>query len=293
MSTENLKIDGCWSHSAREAALWLALVCILVAAIGFSWNPTPFAHVLGAIFIACAIVHAGFFYGSRHALVLFIICTTVTFTVENVGVATGFPFGQYHFAMEAGLPRIGSIPIIVGPLWFGAGYFSWVVASILLDGADRRLNRPLNVIALPMVAAFVMTQWDVVMDRSESTIAKAWIWHEGGADFGVPLSNYMGWLLTSWLFFQAFAFYLRRRIAAPLQGTPQSRKLQLIAVLFYVSLAFTHIVPWAMGQSGEVADAAGKTWQIHDLRETTVAIMLFTMFFSAVLAALNLVKEHR
>ena len=138
-----------------------------------------------------------------------------------------------------------------------------------------------------------MTQWDVVMDRSAATIAKVWIWHEGGADFGVPLSNYLGWLLTSWLFFQAFALYLRRRIAAPLRGAPQGHKLQLIAVLFYVSVGFTHIVPWAMGQSGEVADAAGKTWQIRDLRETTVAIMLFTMFFTAILAALNLVKENR
>ena len=291
MTTENMKMDGRWSHSTLETALWLAIACILVAAVGFSWNPTPFAHALAAIFIACAIVHAGFFYGSRHALVLFIICTAITFTIENIGVATGFPFGHYHFAIDARLPRIGSIPIIVGPLWFGAGYFSWIVASILLDGADRRLDRPFNVIALPVVAAFVMTQWDLVMDRSQSTLAKVWIWHDGGADFGVPLSNYLGWLLTSWLFFQAFAFYLRRRITAPSLSARQTRKLQLIAILFYVSAGLTHIVPWAMGQSGDVADAAGTTWHIHDLRETTVAIMLFTMFFSAILAALHLAKE--
>jgi len=289
MTTENMNEDGRWAM--RETALWLAIACILVAAVGFSWNPTPFAHALAAIFVACAIVHAGIYYGSRHALVLFIICIAITFMIENIGVATGFPFGHYHFAVDAGLPRIGSIPIIVGPLWFGAGYFSWVVASILLDGADRRLDRPFNVIALPVVAAFVMTQWDFVMDRSESTLAKVWIWHDAGADFGVPLSNYLGWLLTSWLFFQAFAYYLRR--TAPLSpGARQARKLQLIAILFYVSAGLTHIVPWAMGQSGDVVDAAGTTWHIHDLRETTVAIMLFTMFFSAMLAALHLVKEN-
>ena len=292
MITENMKMDGRGFHSTRETLLWLAIACVLVAAIGFSWNPTPFAHALAAIFIACALVHAGFFYGPRPALVLFIICLAITFTMENIGVATGFPFGHYHFTIDAGLPRIGSIPIIVGPLWFGAGYFSWVVASILLDGAHRRLDRPLDFIALPVVAAFVMTQWELVMDRSESTIAKVWLWHDGGADFGVPLSNYLGWLLTSWLFFQAFALYLRWRIAGPLPSTQQSRKLQLVAILFYVSMGLTHIVPWAIGLSGEVADAAGKTWQIHDVRETTVAIMLFTMFFSAILAALHLAKEN-
>jgi len=41
-----------------------------------------------------------------------------------------------------------------------------------------------------------------------------------------------------------------------------------------------------------VADAAGHVWQIHDLRETTVAVMLFTMFFTAMLAVLRLMKEH-
>ena len=138
-----------------------------------------------------------------------------------------------------------------------------------------------------------MTQWDLVMDRSESTIAKVWIWHDGGSDFGVPLSNYLGWLVTSWLFFLAFALYLRRRIAERPQALQQSRQLRLIAILFYVTPGLTHIVPWAMGQSGEVTDPAGNTWQIHDLRETTVAVMLFTMFFSAILATLRLVKESR
>ena len=290
MSTKAMKIDGRWFHLALVTALWLAIACVLLTAIGFSWNPTPFAHVLALIFVACALIHALFFYDSRSALALFIICIAITFTVENIGVATGFPFGHYHFAIDAGLPRVGSIPVIVGPLWFGARYFSWVVASVLLDGADRRLDRPIEFVALPVVAAFVMTQWDLVMDRSESTIAKVWIWHDGGADFGVPLSNYFGWLLTSWFFFAVFALYLRRR-SPP--SAKQSRMLQLIAILFYISAGLTHMVPWTIGQSGEISDATGKTWEIHSLRETTVAVMLFTMFFSALLAAVHLVKQKR
>jgi putative membrane protein len=47
-------------------------------------------------------------------------------------------------------------------------------------------------------------------------------------------------------------------------------------------------VPWIIGQSGEVVDAAGHAWRIADIRESTVAIMLFTMLFTAVLAALRL-----
>jgi uncharacterized membrane protein len=293
MATENMKVDGGWSHPARQAALWLVIACILFAGIGFSWSPTPFAQVLAAIFIASALVHASFFYGLRPALILFVICVTVTFIIENIGAATGFPFGHYQFEVGAGLPHVGRIPIIVGPLWFGAGYFSWVVAAALLNGADRRLDRAFNFFALPIVAAFVMTQWDLVMEPAESTIAGAWIWHDGGADFGVPLSNCGGWLLTSWLFFQAFAFYLRRWSMQRSQSTQADRKLQMIAILFYLSAGLTHVIPWLIGQSGEVVDAAGHAWQIRDLRETTVAIMLFTMFFSALLAALQVAQENR
>jgi uncharacterized membrane protein len=205
------------------------------------------------------------------------------------------PFGHYHFEVDAGLPHIGLIPIIVGPLWFGAGYFSWVLATILLDGADRALGRRFNFMALPIVAAFVMTQWDFVMDAPNSTIAKVWIWHDGGGVFGVPLSNYLGWFLTSWLFFTGFALYLRRQSEMRALGTTPSFKLRAIAILFYVSAGLTHVIPWVLGSSGEVVDGAGHAWRIADIREGTVAIMLFTMLFTAVLAALRLLDaadEH-
>jgi putative membrane protein len=291
MTPQDIHIKLRSSRAAREIAAWVAIGSILAVGVVYSWNPTPLAQALAAVFIGCALVHAGASYGSRRALALFIICLVITSAMENLGAATGFPFGHYHFVADAGLPRLGATPVIVGPLWFGAGYFSWVVASILLDDADRRLDRTFEFLALPVVAAFVMTQWDVVMDRAESTLAHAWIWQDGGADFGVPLTNYLGWLLTAWLLFQAFAICLRRQRPDSLRAAPLARKLQMIAILFYVSLGLTHLIPWWMGQSGAVLDASGKTWQIHDVRETTVAVMIFTMLFSGLLAALRLAKR--
>ena len=187
--------------------------------------------------------------------------------------------------------HVGAIPIIVGPLWFGMGYFSWIVAGTLLGGAHRRLKGKIELIALPIVAAFVMTQWDVVMDPPEATISKAWIWHDGGAHFGVPVSNYLGWLLTSWLFYQAFAIYLSRRHDVPRWTVSQERALSLSAILLYLCSGLTHVTPWIIGQSGEVADAAGHVWRIGDLREATVVMLLFTMVFTSMLAGLRLAMD--
>src|SRR3984957_3728763 len=144
-------------------------------------------------------------------------------------------------------------------------------------------RRPL--VAVPIVAAFVMTQWDMVIDPPQSTISKAWIWHEGGAHFGVPLSNHLGWLLTSWLFYQVFALYLNRRRYVSAWSAEPGRALRLVAILLYLGSGLTHVTPWLVGQSGEVADAANQVWRIEDLREATVVILLFTMVFTSMLVA--------
>jgi uncharacterized membrane protein len=288
---DTVKAIGGRSFPLRETAFWIVLAVYLAMVVGFAWNPTPLAQGLAAIGIVAACVHATLFYGWKDALALLAICLVITFAMENLGVATGFPFGRYHFDVGSNLPHVGTIPVIVGPLWFGMGYFSWVVAGTLLGGAQARLSRNIGLIALPIVAAFVMTQWDVVMDPPESTISKAWIWHDGGAHFGVPLSNYLGWLLTSWLFYQAFALYLNRRRQVSAWMAKQGRALRLVAILLYLGSGLTQVTPWLIGQSGEVTDAANHVWRIEDLRETTVVILLFTMFFTSMLAALRLATD--
>jgi uncharacterized membrane protein len=283
-----MKADAERSLSRFEIAASGAFAIYLVMVVVFAWEPTPLAQALATSGIAIACVHAALIYGWKDAAVLVGICLVTTFAVENIGAATGVPFGRYHFEVGSNLPRVGAIPIIVGPLWFGMGYFSWIVAGTLLGGADRRLNRTFEIVARPIVAAFVMTQWDVVMDPPLATISKVWIWHDGGAHFGVPLSNYLGWLLTAWLFYQGFAIYLGRR-----NGTSEpNRALRLAAILLYLASGLTYVTPWLMGQSGEVVDAANHVWRIEDLREATVVAMLFTMFLTAMLAALRLATDN-
>jgi putative membrane protein len=170
------------------------------------------------------------------------------------------------------------------------GYFAWIVAGILLGNTGPQMSGMFEILVRPIVAAFVMAQWDVVMDPPGSTIAKAWVWHDGGGYFGVPLSNYFGWLLTSWLFYQAFAIYLGRSQLAP-QPIGRQRAFGFVAILLYLGSGITHVTPWLMGQTGEVIDAANHVWRVQDVRESAVIVMLFTMLFTSVLAALRLAEE--
>jgi putative membrane protein len=276
--------------SAAAIATWLAAAVYLALVVRFAWNPTPFAQGLAAVGVAAAFTHASFAYGLKHALALFLACTAITFAMENLGAATGIPFGHYHFQVAPDLPHIGAIPVVVGPLWFGMGYFSWTVAGILLGGADLHLRERSNDIILPVVAAFVMTQWDLILEPSSATVSKAWVWHDGGAFFGVPASNFFGWLLTSWLFFQVFALYLRGRQDALARAACLSPAFRAMAVVFYLSSGLTHLTPWFIGQVGEAADGAGHIWRVQDVREATVVAMLLTMGFTSLLALLRIFR---
>jgi uncharacterized membrane protein len=288
---ETVKTASRETFSLPRMSLGILFVAYLALVIGFSWNPTPLAQALAAIGIIAACVHAALFYGWKDALAIFAICVGITFMMENIGSITGFPFGRYHFEVGADLPHVGVIPVIVGPLWFGMGYFSWILAGTLL-GASARPSGRFELLAWPVVAAIVLTQWDVVMDPPLSTISKAWIWHEGGAHFGVPLSNYGGWVLTSWLFYQAFAVHLSRRAEQPVPPLARQRVLRLTAIALYLSPGLTHLAPWLIGQAGEVVDAAGHFWRVADLRAATVLTMLVTMFVSSTLAVLRLAAAN-
>jgi putative membrane protein len=258
--------------------------------VGFAWDPGPLGQAVAAVGIAAALVHASAAYGIRHALVLFAICNAVTFGMENLGVATGFPFGHYHFEVAPGLPHVGAIPLVVGPLWFGMGYFSWVVAGVLLGGDDHRLGERFEVVWRPVVAVFVMTQWDLVLEAPSATLGRAWVWHDGGAFFGVPASNFFGWLLTTWLFYQAFALYLHRRRDALARAAGHRAGFRLIAVVLYLSSGLTHMTPWLLGSTGAAADGAGHVWRTADIRESVVITMLLTMAFTSLLAVVRLLR---
>jgi uncharacterized membrane protein len=102
--------------------------------------------------------------------------------------------------------------MLIGLAYLGMGYLSWTVASLILDGVQPAADR---ISALPALASLVMVSWDLTLDPVASTIGQSWIWRDGGAYFGVPVSNFLGWYLTVFVFFQLFALCQSRHPVRP------------------------------------------------------------------------------
>jgi uncharacterized membrane protein len=82
----------------------------------------------------------------------------------------------------------------------------------------------------------VMTAWDTVMDPGMAA-AGNWVWEKGGAYFGVPVQNYFGWLLTTFLVYCIAGFLWRR----PSKSSGVSRVFEALPVIVYAFFAVRYI----------------------------------------------------
>jgi len=127
----------------------------------------------------------------------------VALGAELSSTRVGVPFGFYHYTGEtAGAELFLSNVPFFSPLSFPfLAYASFCLARRALGPgwAGSRAGR-LRMVAL---SGALMTLLDVVIDPLAVQGGRWFLGHifdypEGGAYFGVPLSNFVGWLLVGW-----------------------------------------------------------------------------------------------
>jgi len=227
-----------------------------------------------------AIIHGSIVYRLRGAVVFALLCLLVGNIFENLGVSTGFPFGHYYFTGVMG-PKLFHVPVLLGGAYLGMGYISWTLA-LLISGETRSHLAGSSVFAVPLVASFIMVAWDFSTDPVWSTVLRCWIWRDGGAYFGVPVSNFFGWYLTVYVFYQLFALWLRRQTV---QSIPLSSGFWRVAVLFYAVCAAGNVLLAILSQGASiVSDPAGTRWKVSDITNACAVAAVFTMGAFAVMA---------
>ncbi len=140
-------------------------------------------------------------------IIFFLITWVVSNFLESLSIFTGFPFGNYHYDMPG--PRLAEVPLIIMPSYFAMGYVSYMLAHVLTGQYSKKLQG-IQTFLVPFIGAFIMVMWDVVMDPPAATINKQWIWEEGGTYFNIPISNFIGWFFTVYLFMQIFSIFISK-----------------------------------------------------------------------------------
>ncbi len=167
---------GCAAFAVMALAqIWIPLtharagptVIVVIAAAASTWSFTALS------------------WGSGRAAAAFAWVAAATLVVERIGVATGWPFGRYHYS-GALQPELWHVPLIVPLAWFALGIPAWEVASRLVGGRGARL----------CLAAGTLTAWDFFLDP-QMVRERYWRWEGSTLWRSVPLSNFAGWLVVS------------------------------------------------------------------------------------------------
>lgn len=202
-------MDDATQTKLRWSVIALCLVITIISAFpltGLIDDIMPLASAMSFFVAAC--LHGIKRYGAKNTFVFFMITWIVSLLFEALSIQTGFPFGHYHYAKLIG-PRILDVPLVIMFAYFGMGYLSWILSTVITDLYTEKL-RGANIFFIPLIATFIMVLWDLVMDPSSSTIGLLWIWRDGGPYYGVPLQNYFGWFFVVYIIMQLFSFYISR-----------------------------------------------------------------------------------
>jgi uncharacterized membrane protein len=220
-----------------------------------------------------ALIHGSIEYRVRGILLFAALSFIVGNFFENLSIVTGFPFGHYYFTGVMG-PKLFLVPVTLGLAYLGIGYLAWTIGRLLVCGVTAPVTGR-SVFLAPLVAAFAMVAWDVSMEPVWSTVLRCWVWRDGGPYFGAPLSNFLGWYLTVYIFYQLFALYLWRRPPRP-ASLPHG--YWRMAVLYYgLCAAGNMLVALPPPASAVVADPAGIQWHLSAITRACALTALLAM----------------
>jgi putative membrane protein len=224
--------------------------------------------------------------GRRSALLLAPIASALALGAELVGTSTGLPFGDYTYSGLLGYRVLGLVPFPIPLSWFYMLVGSLVIVARLGNAADGRRTRWLWALG----AGLLMVAWDVSMDPAMVKTGH-WAWGSGSmfrdaglpgwlvafftgsAFYGMPLSNWFGWLLTATLIARVMlAFVPPTRVWASWSASSLPMALYLANGVMPVAICLRDGLWWAAvsGALGMVIPAA-IAWRGAGLRAVSLS----------------------
>ncbi len=173
------------------AALWgLVLLSLLVARQALGVEAFSQGIAAGVLAQAAGVIWLlAQSWGWPGALRAGLGIVALTWLAEYAGSSWGFPFGQYQYSALL-QPQVLGVPLWIPLAWLMMLPPSWAVAAgILGTRANRRL-------AFALVSAAALTAWDLLLDP-QMVAWGFWNWNTPSGYFGIPWSNYLGWLVIS------------------------------------------------------------------------------------------------
>jgi putative membrane protein len=157
-------------------------------------------------------------FGFRRGFTIILILSILPVIIEGIAVWTGFPYGNFEYSNSLGSLIFNLVPLSV----------SFAYLPILLGSLFVASELTFKKYSFSLITSFFMVIVDMVIDPAAVSIG-FWSYNIKGFYYGVPLSNFIGWLLTGYIYAMIF-YFLSGKDYFPL---PISTSISLIFILSF------------------------------------------------------------
>jgi uncharacterized membrane protein len=187
----------------QATALWAGWALLAAWTIAASFYPGTMMEeslsFVPMLYIAFAFLHVWVGFGWKGAAALFAAGYALGFAAECASIHTGFPFGFYEHSDVLGM-KLARVPLFIPFGFFAITYLAWNIARLIVENGRGR-----SLLWTPLATGLIATSFDVATDAIGATVYGHWIYRYPSGIFGVPLTNYLGWILTTWAIGLAFS----------------------------------------------------------------------------------------
>lgn len=165
--------------------------------------------------------------GRRDAILLFGILGVLALGIETSAMITGFPYGHFGYSELLGYRLFGLTPWTVFLAWTPLVLAAYGIAARLIVGGRLWSIRIILV-------SIILVVFDLVLDPGAVKIG-FWRYEGGGVYYGVPISNFAGWLFSGAIgaaVIEIFTFFRKPLLPAP---------AQLISSTFFITFFWSAI----------------------------------------------------
>jgi putative membrane protein len=164
-----------------------------------------------------------------------IILSLLPVLIEAIAVKTGFPYGGFEYGDKLGYLIFGLVPPSI----------SFAYLPILLGSLYIVSQYTINKIEFSLLTSFFMMLVDLVIDPAAVSIG-FWHYSNPGAYYGVPITNFIGWIITGFIYANIF-FSLTGEDFLPLDNGLSHSLIWIISFWIGYLLIVKYYIPALIG----------------------------------------------
>ena len=209
--------------SYQKRTVFLMSVLFFISSFFMSrFNDVPNYSTISSIFIIIFAIPSYYTLVShldyRKGLSLIVFLSILPVLVEGLAVWTGFPYGRFEYGS-----RLGWLLFDLVPPTISFAYLPILLCSLYVSSQYSQ-----NIVHFSILTSIFNLLVDLVIDPAAVHIG-FWTYTEGGIYFGVPLSNFLGWIITGTIY-SAIFYLISGKESLPL---PSGTSVSLIWILSF------------------------------------------------------------